>query len=109
VSSIFALIAATVVPTAAAVALVFVGRALAPKGPASAERRLRRFRDGGWVMIPLTLKRAKVTTTTHGAVSAEVTWRRGFGVRVDGRAPHRLKLGWWDEAELGDFKASFAE
>ena len=83
---------------------VTIGRVRRRNGPKSAEQRLKNFRDGGWVMIPLVLVDTRVKTSKHGAASVEVTGRRSFGVRVDGHGLNRLKLGWWKESQLGAFE-----
>jgi hypothetical protein len=82
---------------------VTAGRLRRRNGPKSAERRLKNFREGGWVMIPLVLVDTRVKTSQHGAASVEVTGRRSFEVRVDGHGLNRLKLGWWKESQLGAF------
>ena len=82
---------------------VTIGRLGRRNGPRSAERRLKNFREGGWVMIPLVLVDTRVKTSKHGAASVEVTGRSSFGVRVDGHGLNRLKLGWWKESQLGAF------
>jgi hypothetical protein len=83
---------------------VTIGRLGRRNGPRSAERRLKDFREGGWVMIPLVLVDTRVKTSKHGAASVEVTGRSSFGVRVDGHGLNRLKLGWWKESQLGAFE-----
>lgn len=55
-------------------------------------------------MIPLTVIQTISKTSRHETVSVEEARRRSFEVRVDGSAPHRLKLGWWDDSQLGIFE-----
>jgi hypothetical protein len=83
---------------------VTAGRLGRRNGPKSAERRLRVFRDGGWVMIPLILIDTRVKTSKHGAASVEVARRRSFEVRVAGHGPNSVTLGWWKESQLGAFE-----
>jgi len=83
---------------------VTIGRLGRRSGPRPAERRLKNFREGGWVMIPLVLVDTRVKTSKHGGASVEVTGRSSFEVRVDGYGLNRLKLGWWKESQLGAFE-----
>ena len=83
---------------------VTAGRLGRRNGPKSAERRLKVFRGGGWVMIPLILIDTRVKAAKHGAASVEVTGRSSFEVRVAGHGPNALKLGWWKESQLGAFE-----
>jgi hypothetical protein len=82
---------------------VTAGRLGRRNGPKSAERRLKVFRDGGWVMIPLILIDTRVKALKHGAASVDVTRRSSFGVRVAGYGPNAVTLGWWKESQLGAF------
>lgn len=83
---------------------VTAGRLGRRNGPKSAERRLKTFRGGGWVMIPLILLATTVKTSKRGAASVEVTGRSSFEVRVTGHGPNAFKLGWWKESQLGAFE-----
>lgn len=67
---------------------------------AAADRRVRKYREGDWFMIPLAVLHDDRLEGNEGRIQRK---RRVFELRINVPSQGGYRLGWWDEGNLGPF------